>query len=187
MFLERITDNFLAALAAEFNTRLTREQGDAVRAIGHYADAEGVQDPRQVAYMIATAWHEARFKPIAEIRAKQGTAVYDMQEKYWNTGYYGRGLCQLTWKRNYEKFSALLGLDLVSNPDLVLDIEVSARILVLGMARGLFSGKKLGDYFQQPPARPNWLQARRTVNGDFQADKVADAATRIFPLLISSL
>lgn len=183
MFSVLITDTLLASIAREFKMALNRTQGDAVRHIAAFADREGLTDVRQLAYIIATAYHEARFKPIAEIRAKPGTAVRRMQDRYWHTGYYGRGLCQLTWKRNYQKFQDLLGLPLVENPDLVLDVKVSAEILVVGMLRGLFSGKKLGAYFPPPPADADWLGARKTVNGTFQADRVEYAAKKILVLL----
>jgi hypothetical protein len=187
MFREIVTENFLAALASELKTTLNTTQGDAVRLIAEFSDREGCTDPRQVSYMLATAYHEARFSPIREIRAKPGTAVRAMQDKYWASGYYGRGLCQLTWDYNYRKFGQLLGLPLLENPDMVLDVRISAEILVIGMLRGLFSGKKLPDYFRQPPSLPDWINARKTVNGTFQADKVAGAAIRILPILVYDL
>lgn len=180
-----ITDTLLAALAAEFKMKLTAVQGEAVRQIVFFAEREGCTDVRQLAYMIATAYHEARFQPIRERKDTTGGKIWEMQKKYWSTGYYGRGLCQLTWKKNYRKFSDLLNLPLVKNPDLVLDVKVSAEILVVGMLRGLFSGKALPAYFPPEPTEPDWLRARRTVNGDFQADRVADAAKRIYRLLVS--
>jgi len=45
--------------------------------------------------------------------------------------YRGRGLVQLTGKYNYEKFSKLLNIpDLVTNPDLAADPEISKKIAV---------------------------------------------------------
>ena len=41
--------------------------------------------------------------------------------------YRGRGLKQLTGKFNYEKCGASLGLDLISNPDLLLEPMAAAR------------------------------------------------------------
>lgn len=76
----------------------------------------------------------------------------------------GRGFAQLTGRVHYETFGKLLGVDLVGNPDLLLDRETGARVLVTGMVKGLFTGKKLGDYFGPNGDRP--AQARAIVNGD---------------------
>jgi predicted chitinase len=175
------TDEWLARFAKTLNTTLNKDQGKAVRLILLECKEHGVTDKRHIAYILATCWHECRFKSIKEIRAKVGTDVWKMQEKYWHTGFYGRGFCQLTWEYNYKKFSPITGRDLVKNPDEVLLPEVGALILVRGMRDGLFSGKSLGDYLND--TKTNWMQARRVVNGNFQADKVMDAALKILPLL----
>jgi len=44
--------------------------------------------------------------------------------------YRGRGLIQLTGKDNYSKFSKLIGVDLVKDPDLANDPEVAEKIAV---------------------------------------------------------
>ena len=181
MFHELITDELLAAFCAEFKTTLTRAQGDAWRLIATEFDALAIKDVRMLSYVLGTCWHECRFRSIREIRALPGTSVFAMQEKYWHTGYYGRGYCQLTWKKNYAKFSPLVGRDLVKHPDDVLIPEVGAKILVHGMWFGMFSGKKLKDYFL--PQGVEWIKARRIVNGNFQADRVATSAKRILDLL----
>lgn len=175
------TDEWLAKLAKVLNTTLNKDQGKAIRLILLECKDHGVVNSKQIAYILATCFHECRFKSIKEIRAKVGTAVWKMQEKYWHTGYYGRGFCQLTWEYNYKKFGPITGRDLVKNPDQVLLPEVGAKILVRGMRDGLFSGKKLGDYLDA--TKTNWMHARRTVNGDFQADKVMNAALKILPLI----
>ena len=183
-FESLITENFLAALAATLKIRLTRAQGEAVRLIANQLDKYAVTDEAAAAYVLATAYHECRFKAIAEIRAKPGTDIWRMQNRYWYTGFYGRGFVQLTWRKNYLKFSKILGLDLVKNPDLVLLPAVGATILVLGMRDGLFSGVGLSKYFK--PGTADYIGARAIVNGTFHADKVAAAAQKIHALLIEN-
>jgi putative chitinase len=86
----------------------------------------------------------------------------DQPDDGWR--YRGRGDSQITGKGNYAKFSKLLGVDLVGNPDKVLEVDIAADILVLGLVRGLFTGKKLADWV------PDFIAARATVNGDVAAN-----------------
>jgi len=182
--LQRVSQfGFFADMEFAFKQKFDEAQRTAVVLLAEEADENNVTDLNQFAYILATCYHECRFKSIPEIRAKRGTKVWQMQEKYWHTGYYGRGFSQLTWKANYEKFQKRTGLPLVLNPDLVLNPEVGAEILVDGMMNGLFSGVKLSRYIQ-PGKPPDFIRARRVVNGNFQADKVRNAAL-IFVRLLS--
>ena len=85
-------------------------------------------------------------------------------------------------EKNYQKFSDLLKQDFVGNPDLVLIPENAAKILVHGMVHGSFTGKKLSDYFK--PEKADWSGARRIVNGTDQAERIAEAAQKIYSLLV---
>lgn len=164
-----------------FSTTLKKEQREAIALLLTECEAQGITDERKVAYILGTVYHECGFRSIKELRAKAGTPVWKMQEKYWHAGYYGRGFSQLTWRYNYKKFSPIVGFDLVKNPDKVLEPAIGAKIIVTGMRRGLFTGKDLDNYFN--PTTTNWYDARRIVNGTFMADKVADAALKILPTL----
>lgn len=122
----------------------------------------GDGDPRKFAYIVATAWHESRLKPIKEIKAAPGSYVWEnYQKKYWDTGYYGRGFVQITWEDNYRKMGDFLGIPLVQNPDLALQPDVAAKIIVAGMMRGMFTGKSLPMYINADGA--DYYNARRTV------------------------
>lgn len=189
---EKVNDIWMAQLAHTLEMKLTKDQGDNVRILVAECENQGVTDLRQIAYVLATAYHECRFKSIKEIRANpRGDAmqrkVYKMQEAYWYTGFYGRGFCQLTWRKNYQKFSPVVGMDLVKNPDLVLRPEIGAKILVYGMKHGTFvaagleSMTNLDRYFNAE--KTDWFNARRIVNGIFRAEMVAEAAKKILPLL----
>jgi hypothetical protein len=108
--------------------------------------ANRVTSVTDVAYVLATAMGESGFKLVKEYRGKTLTPS---QATYWHTGYYGRGLVQLTHKENYAKVGKLLGVDLVNNPDLMLTPEIAIKTLVIGMRDGLFTGRKLMDYKPQ--------------------------------------
>lgn len=159
---------------------ITDDRVEGVRAISHAIAEASITDVRHIAYIFATCAHECSFLCIEERKAAQGTTVWEMQKKYWNTGYYGRGYAQITWKKNYEKFEKLLGLPLVAQPELALVPETSAKILVIGMRDGMFSGKKLSDYINAKST--DFIRARRVVNGNFQADRVAAHADRLLLL-----
>ena len=187
MFSDIVTDVFLAQIANVFKMKLNKEQGDAVRLLAKECDAQGITDQRQFAYILATCRNECMFKSIKEIRAKKGTEVYRLQERYWYEGFYGRGFSQLTWRYNYLKFSKIVGADLVNNPDKVLQPEIGAKILVHGMRTGIFTGKKLSDFINAVIC--DYFGARSTVNGirsvegKRQADLVSRAAERFYDII----
>lgn len=127
-------------------------------------EAEGVSDPNHIAYIMATVQHECNFKPIREIRASSSQlGLRAQQDRYWFTGYFGRGYVQLTWRDNYEKFGHLLNVDLLDNPDLALNPDIAAKICVIGMNRGLFTGSSLVD-FDTSGGGYDFFNARKIVN-----------------------
>ncbi|MEL6558352.1 MAG: glycoside hydrolase family 19 protein [Bacteroidota bacterium] len=143
-----------------------------VKAFEKYGDG----DPNKLAYILATAWHESRLKPIKEIRAKSGV-TRTRQDKYWPSGYYGRGFVQLTWKYNYAKMSKIVGVDLVKYPDKALNVPISAKILVYGMMNGTFTGKALGDYINS--RQVDFYMARKIVNGLDRAQLIQSHAQKL--------
>jgi hypothetical protein len=128
-------------------------------------------DLRWFAYLLATVYHECATKmwPVTEY----GTQEYLESKEYYP--YIGRGFVQLTWKDNYERASAILGLiddrDLVDHPDIALDSLIAARCLFRGCAEGWWTGKKLGDYFNE--TRDDPINARQIVNGNDKDELIA--------------
>lgn len=140
---------------------INRQQ--SVELIVQTALQNGVNDPRQIAYMLATAQHETRnfTAPDEDFGRSQARKLgYSGGENY-----FGRGYVHLTHDYNYKKFDELLGLDgeLVRNPQLAKDPEIAAKILVVGMRDGLFTGKEIGRYIDHDTH--DTYNARRTVNG----------------------
>lgn len=132
-----------------------------------------------LAYGFATAWHEARLKPISEWGKGQGRP-YAKLGKYGQPQY-GRGLVQLTWDRNYEWADKALGLNgaLLKNFDKALEPETATAILVLGMETGAFTGKKLADFLSGAHGTvTQFKEARRIINGMDRADDIAALASR---------
>lgn len=93
---------------------------------------------------------------------------------YWRDGWFGRGLIQITHERNYRKLGDRLGVDLVGDPSLALDPEISARIAIVGMVEGLFTGRSLRDVKWDEPDPKRRARAvrgaRRIVNGPDGSD-----------------
>jgi predicted chitinase len=87
--------------------------------------------------------------------------VYGGKMKNDNPGdgfkYRGRGSIQLTGKQNYEYYGKLLNVNLVENPDLVLNPEINAKIVALYTKRTL--GKKVNEFKTQEDANRAVTQA----------------------------
>lgn len=174
----------------------------------------------QLAYVLATAWHETggKMNPVTESLSysvsglmntfsrtriskadcerygrKDGKAanqvaiancVYGGEWGKKNLGnikqgdgwlYRGRGYVQITGRANYEKFG------IASNPDEALISKVSARILVEGMSKGSFTGKKISDYITLQ--KSDFVEARRIINGTDKADLIAGYAKKYDSML----
>lgn len=86
----------------------------------------------------------------------------------------GSALIQITHKANYRKLGARLGVDLVGNPSLALDPSISARIAIVGMDDGHFTGRGLREVKWDEPDPKKRARAvsgaRRIVNGKDGSD-----------------
>lgn len=178
MSLQNSSAMMLSACDIVFGT-LDQKQTTTVKAISNAWSKYGDGDIYKLSYILATAKHEANFiYDVTEHRAAPGTTLYNIQNNYWYTGYYGRGLVQLTLEGNYKKMGDLLGVDFVNNPDLVLTPDNSASILVRGMMLGSFTGKKLGDYINNDFV--DFYNARKVVNGLDKADTIKGTAISLY-------
>lgn len=150
----------------------TGKQATGLEGILNEWDSRKQKDHRWLAYMLATVYHETgkMMQPIEEW-GKGKKLKYGMPDKETNKVYYGRGFVQLTWKDNYFKFEKELGVPLVKQPELALDVEISTKILFDGMIKGMFTGKKLSDYFNGEDTC-DWYGARAIINGRDKAGEI---------------
>jgi putative chitinase len=125
-------------------------------------------------YAFATAMRETggRMVPVREIGLGRGHS-YGIPDPATHQVYYGRGLVQITWRANYATQAERLGIDLLGNPDLALDPNYAANIMIDGMATGAFTGRRLAEYFGDDPAKDDSVNARRVINGLDHADLVS--------------
>lgn len=134
-------------------------------------------DERRLAYVLSTAIGESNIRPIKEYRARSGY-YKRCQDRYWPSGFYGRGFVQLTWDYNYRKFGNYIGVNLIRNPDLAMEPSVAAKIMCYGMYKGKFTGRSLYRYFTRSSS--DWVNARRIINGRNKASEFAERAKRIY-------
>jgi hypothetical protein len=153
---------------------LNQSQVDGFEAILDEWERRNLSDLRWLAYIMATAWHETaqRMQPIEEYGRGKGKA--------YAPTYYGRGFVQITWERNYARLSDVIGVDLVTHPEKAMEMDNAIQILFEGMIDGLFTGKKLSDYFGKSA---DWRGARAIVNGKDRAADIAGYAKKIWDSL----
>ena len=131
----------------------------------------------QAAYVLATADHETNgtFLPVREAYwLKNAEAWRKRNLRYYP--WYGRGFVQLTWEANYLNAGKKIGVDLIKDPDAAMQPDHAAKILVLGMVEGWFTGKKLSDYITLKASE--FVSARRIINGMDKADTIAALAMK---------
>lgn len=186
-----MTTFFAYARRAPFGGRLSQSQIDGMNTLFEQWRYFNLADERKwLAYVLASIFHETggRMVAVRETFASSDNGAVNALEKAWQSGrlrvskpywrkdkngksWFGRGDIQITHLPNYEKLGERLGVDLVGNPSLALDPVISKRIAIVGMCEGLFTGKKLSDYFTR--TKEDAEGARAIVNGKDKAKLIA--------------
>ncbi len=179
----------------EYQTALGRQLTQSAKeGLGYLIDvlapaAQCAVDVQCLAYILATTEHEVggTWLPIEERGNPDYFTKYETGRLRTMLGniqrgdgirYKGRGYCQITGRNNYKKFAELLKIPLEDAPHLALSRTYALTIMVLGMNKGLFTGKKLSDYIKVGLC--DYVNARRIINGDVATNgaKISSYATR---------
>jgi putative chitinase len=196
---------FNAVRKSPFPGKLKQSQVNGLNEILDAWENSKLTDLRWLAYILATPAIETgmRYEPIIEAGGTTYfTKLYDVlgrnptrARSMGNTKpgdgakYRGRGFVQITWKKNYAKYQPIIkklfDVDILNDPDKAMIPEVAAFIMIDGMSKGLFTGKKLSDYFNAKTT--DWYNARRIVNGLDKADQIASIAKEFYADLNSSV
>jgi putative chitinase len=181
------TKFFSAIRKSLFSGALSQEQVDGTNRL---LEATSGLPTKHRAYMLATAYHETAktMQPIHEYGGVKYFDKYDTGKLAATLGntpekdgdgylYRGRGYVMITGHDNYQKFSKILGIDLLKDPEKACDPEIAAKILVIGCTKGTFTGKKLSDY-------NNYPNMRKVINGIDDAYLIAGYAEKFEEALL---
>lgn len=120
-----------------------------------------IADPLvQVACAATVAVETGDFTPKHELRAsaERQPTLRAAQDRYWPSGYSGRGFVQLTWEENYAHYGERVGEDLLAHPDRMLDPTVAARVLAAYFVdANVAAAARAAD----------WRLVRKRVNGGY--------------------
>lgn len=134
-----------------------------------------------VAYGLATAFWETN-KTMEPVREAYWLSEEWRRKNLRYYPWYGRGLVQSTWEKNYQRSDDALGLGgaLMKNPDLLLTLEVAVPTMVRGMEEGWFTGKKLADTLPRTVSATldQFKASRPIINGRDKDDEIAAIAVK---------
>ncbi|HEV7587446.1 MAG TPA: peptidoglycan-binding protein [Longimicrobium sp.] len=169
------------ALEPDFEIRRNRRTANQERSVAALIGAgKAMKLTRaQIAYVLATAEHESdRFATLEEYASG---AAYEGRADLGNTHpgdgrrFKGRGYVQLTGRNNYQAYAKRTGIRLLELPYILMNWPALSVFVILdGMMRGAYTGKRLDQFVDK--TQEDFRGARRVVNGQDQAEKIAQRA-----------
>lgn len=161
-----------------FGGRLSASQIEGMQATLDYWEWRHAAKPLPfLAYIFATDKRESdhTMQPVEEGSTRlKGAALRKWQKALRYYPWYGRGKPQTTWKRNYQTLDRLYNIGCVQNPSVLLDLKVSTKVMVEGMLAGIWTSRKLEDYWDGETF--DFIGARRIINGTDEAQLIAGYA-----------
>lgn len=195
---------FSAVRMPLFGGRLSTNQVNGTEAILDAWVAEPF-DPRWLAYMLATVYHETgkTMCAISENLSYSAAGLRATFPKYFNieqAAAYSRQPRRIAnhayanrmgngdeasddgWRYRGRGLVQITGRDnyakygIIDDPDRALDPGKAIEILFDGMINGRFTGRRLDDYFSATGS--DWIGARRIINGTDRAIDIAGFAKK---------
>lgn len=134
----------------------------------------------------------------AEARAYVKRRGYKYAKVVNGNVYYGRGLVQVTHDYNAKALTAHAAEqfkngafpdldappDFYANPDLLLEPRWAVWAMFEGMIRGIFTGKKLSDYYNATTT--DFINSRRIINGLDRAAEIGGYKKQFFADLVTA-
>lgn len=154
----------------------------------------GITDRSHIAYVLASAHHESNMgKTMSENCGGNHCDRYEKQplksqlgNKHKGDGrwFRGRGYVQLTGRKNYERYSLILGVDMggdgtgdIKYPRRALKPENAAKIVAHGMKHGTYNEvHKLADFGRD--GSYDFKGARKIINKQLEVAKVESIAKK---------
>lgn len=180
--------------------KLQQPKVDRVNFLLEEFDKSSVFDTRaKTAYSFATIKRETAetFAPVEEGYWMTSNRVQKLYNYYANhnpgalstifpngkngINYLGRGYVQVTHNFNALKLEKAFGIPFFSNPDLLLEPDNAFKSMEHGMNTGLFTGKKLANYFTNDGY--DFYKARKIINGLDAASEIANNAELFFNII----
>ncbi len=200
-------DKFFASIRRPlFANGLAQTQVDGINRI-LAQDRKAPQDPRWLAYELATTYHETgrTMSPVSENLNYSAAGLQATFGKYFTPALassYARQPERIAnwvyanrmgngdvptgdgWRFRGRGLVQITGRDnyakygIADHPDQALDPVKAVEILFDGMTAGRFTGKKLADYFNDKVT--DWVNARRIINGTDRAIDIAGYARTFY-------
>ena len=159
-------DSAIAGSTGTYNPKEGMKGDELAAEIVKYCLSVGVTDESHIASILGNI-------TIETVMGQYTEEIGGANTRY--APYYGRGLIQITWRDNYERFGKFFGQDFVTNVDLVKQLKWAIPIAVGGTtgANGcpLFTGVKMSDF--GGGASFDFVGSRKTVNGTDKDQLVA--------------
>lgn len=190
---KKYLDNYNKFFPDELTSALTKNIIIKIANLNKYKEIIGSKYIEKCAYIVATAYHESNrtfglYKELRQVKidTPQRKKVRELQDRYWLTGYYGRGPFQLTWKENYKKAQNLTGLPLLADPDILLkNLDANYEIGINFLCKGMFTGVSLSNFINQKGI--DYYNSRKTINLLDKARLIANYAVKFEALIRDSL